>query len=68
KGTLVAALAIDEASAKVRTGPPLDKDDDLGLDHWAGVLPLRVVPGDPVADPLLTEGVSVPSSVTGWSR
>jgi hypothetical protein len=49
-GTLVLRLAIDEASAKVRAGGPLDDDEDMGLDVWAGVVPLRLVPGEPIAD------------------
>ena len=43
-------LPLDEASAKVRTGGPIDDDDDLALPVWAGVVPLRLVAGDPVAD------------------
>ena len=48
--TKVLAVAIDEASAKVRTGPPIDDEDDLGLPFWAGVVPLRTAAGEP--DPL----------------
>ncbi|HEX2040754.1 MAG TPA: pyridoxamine 5'-phosphate oxidase family protein [Acidimicrobiales bacterium] len=47
--TLVVALPLDEASAKVRTGPPTDKEEDLALDVWAGVIPLEVVRGRPVS-------------------
>jgi nitroimidazol reductase NimA-like FMN-containing flavoprotein (pyridoxamine 5'-phosphate oxidase superfamily) len=50
KGTTILALALDEASAKVRSGPPTDDDADLGLPVWAGVIPLGVEPGDPVPD------------------
>jgi len=49
--TLVVRLPITEGSAKVRTGPPIDDAGDMGLSHWAGVLPLRLVPGTPVPDP-----------------
>jgi hypothetical protein len=56
RGTLVLRLPIDEASAKVRAGGPKDDDEDLGLDVWAGHVPLRLVPGDPVPD----EGVTRP--------
>ena len=45
RATLVVRLPIDEVSAKVRTGPPIEDDDDLGLEHWAGVLPLTLTPG-----------------------
>lgn len=56
KGTLVLRLPLDEASAKVRTGAPKDDDADLGLPVWAGVVPLRLVAGEPIAD----EGVEAP--------
>jgi len=45
--TLVVRLPILEASAKVRTGPPIDDPEDLDLPVWAGVVPLRLIPGDP---------------------
>lgn len=48
--TSVLALPLDEASAKTRTGPPVDDDEDMDADVWAGVLPLRVVPGAPEPD------------------
>ncbi len=50
KGTLVLALSLDEASAKIRSGPPGDDAEDLGLPHWAGVVPLALVPGEPIPD------------------
>ncbi len=63
KQTTIVAVAIDSASAKVRTGPPKDEEDDLDLPVWAGVLPLRQASGDPIADPLLKEGVEVPEYI-----
>ncbi len=52
--TKVIAVAIGEASAKIRTGPPIDDEDDLGLPFWAGVVPLRTTAGEPEAlDPSL---------------
>jgi nitroimidazol reductase NimA-like FMN-containing flavoprotein (pyridoxamine 5'-phosphate oxidase superfamily) len=66
--TLVLAVGLDEASAKVRTGPPLDEPEDHALPHWAGELPLAVVPGPPVPDPDVPAGRPVPPSVTGWRR
>jgi uncharacterized protein len=51
KGTAVLALALEEASAKIRSGPPLDDPDDLALKIWAGVVPLRQVVGEPQPDP-----------------
>ena len=50
KQTLVIALPLDEASAKVRTGPPIDDEADYALDVWAGVVPLSLVKGEPVRD------------------
>jgi nitroimidazol reductase NimA-like FMN-containing flavoprotein (pyridoxamine 5'-phosphate oxidase superfamily) len=47
QGTLVAAITLDEASAKVRTGPPIDDEADLELDYWTGVIPLSLEPGTP---------------------
>jgi nitroimidazol reductase NimA-like FMN-containing flavoprotein (pyridoxamine 5'-phosphate oxidase superfamily) len=60
KGTLVLRLPIDEASAKVRTGRPLDDEEDMDLAVWAGHVPLRVVAGDPVPDPDLAADVPWP--------
>jgi nitroimidazol reductase NimA-like FMN-containing flavoprotein (pyridoxamine 5'-phosphate oxidase superfamily) len=57
-GTLVMRLAIDEASAKVRTGPPIDDQEDIGLDVWAGVVPLRTTTDTPIPAPDLPGDVS----------
>src|SRR5438270_2037225 len=48
--TEVIALDLDQASAKVRTGPPVDNRADMSLPVWAGELPLQLVPGDPIPD------------------
>ncbi len=50
KATIVLALPLEEVSAKVRTGPPLDEEEDYALPIWAGVVPIRVRAGEPVAD------------------
>jgi len=68
RSTLVLVLALAEASAKVRTGPPLDHEADYALPVWAAELPLRTVPGAPVDDPRLAPGAVVPDHVTGWRR
>ncbi|MEU1900723.1 pyridoxamine 5'-phosphate oxidase family protein [Nocardiopsis dassonvillei] len=65
--TRVLALSLEEASVKVRTGPPTDDDEDLALPVWAGVLPVRQVFGEPESDPGLTPGLEVPASVAGRS-
>jgi len=57
RGTHVLALPLDEVSAKVRTGPPIDDEEDYALPIWAGVAPLRLEPGAPVPDPLLAPGL-----------
>jgi len=66
KGTRVLAMTLDEASAKARTGPPADDDDDYALDVWAGTIPLALRAEDPVADPRLTPGIEPTATVTGW--
>jgi nitroimidazol reductase NimA-like FMN-containing flavoprotein (pyridoxamine 5'-phosphate oxidase superfamily) len=66
--TLVLAVGLDEASAKVRTGPPLDEPEDHALPHWAGELPLTVVAGPPRPDPDVPADRPVPRSVAGWRR
>lgn len=63
----VLAMRLDEASAKVRTGPPLDDADDYALPIWAGVIPLRTTAGRPVADPRVPADVAPSGAVTGWS-
>lgn len=65
--TLVLALALDEASAKIRTGPPVDDEEDYASDAWAGVIPLRTTALDAIPDPRLSEGIECPSHVTGFS-
>jgi nitroimidazol reductase NimA-like FMN-containing flavoprotein (pyridoxamine 5'-phosphate oxidase superfamily) len=68
RGTRVVAIGLDEASAKVRTGPPKDDESDLALDCWAGELPLRLVPQPPVPDPALRPGLAPTATVTAWRR
>ena len=66
--TIVLSVPIDEASVKVRRGPPKDSEKDLGLGYWTGVIPLALKPGEPVADPLMEEGREVPAYVKGYKR
>lgn len=61
RATAMLSLPIDEASAKVRSGPPADDEDDLALPIWAGVVPLRVETLPPVADPRSPPGLEVPA-------
>jgi len=59
--TLVLRVPIEQASAKIRTGPPIDFDFDLESDVWAGVIPIRSVRGEPVPDPALNGDIAVPA-------
>lgn len=68
KGTSVLALPLLEVSAKIRTGPPKDDEEDMAIPVWAGELPLRITAGSPVDDPQLSVGVSPPAYVTLYSR
>jgi len=68
KATLVLSLDIDEASAKIREGAPVDDEADYELDVWAGVIPLRLAVGVPVDDPKLKDDVGVPLYVSNYQR
>jgi hypothetical protein len=68
KQTSVLCLPLTEASAKIRTGPPIDDEEDYALPIWAGVLPLPVIPGEPIKDPRLPDGIEVPQYVKAYRR
>src|SRR6266568_5645744 len=68
KATLVMRLPITEFSAKVRTGPPIDNEEDYSFPTWAGVVPLQTVAGSPIKDPKLDPKTLVPSYVRSYSR
>jgi nitroimidazol reductase NimA-like FMN-containing flavoprotein (pyridoxamine 5'-phosphate oxidase superfamily) len=63
KATTVLWMDIDEGSAKIRTGPPLDDEDDYKLPIWAGVVPIRMVAEKPVDDPRLEGSIAAPESL-----
>jgi nitroimidazol reductase NimA-like FMN-containing flavoprotein (pyridoxamine 5'-phosphate oxidase superfamily) len=65
--TLVVAIPIQEASAKVRTGPPIDDEPDRDLSIWAGVIPLRLSAADAVADPRLKPGIEPPAYAMNYA-
>jgi nitroimidazol reductase NimA-like FMN-containing flavoprotein (pyridoxamine 5'-phosphate oxidase superfamily) len=65
--TTVLRLPITEASAKIRTGPPLDAEEDYALSCWAGVLPLELTALPPIPDPRLPSGVPIPDAVANWT-
>jgi uncharacterized protein len=58
--TTVLKMQIEEASAKIRTGPPVDDEEDYALPIWAGVVPLALTRGKPQADERLAAGVRLP--------
>ena len=64
KGTAALALPIAEGSAKVRTGPPVDDDEDYALETWAGVVPMRTQALAPEPDPVLPNGIATPGYVS----
>jgi nitroimidazol reductase NimA-like FMN-containing flavoprotein (pyridoxamine 5'-phosphate oxidase superfamily) len=68
KATTIMEIPLDEASAKLRTGPPGDDDEDYALPHWAGLVPIAPVAGTPVPDPKLTEGIEPPDYVRNYKR
>jgi nitroimidazol reductase NimA-like FMN-containing flavoprotein (pyridoxamine 5'-phosphate oxidase superfamily) len=64
--TMVLAVPIHEASAKVRSGPPKDDEVDYALPFWAGVIPLRLTPAEPVGDPRLRPGIEPPAYAVNY--
>jgi nitroimidazol reductase NimA-like FMN-containing flavoprotein (pyridoxamine 5'-phosphate oxidase superfamily) len=68
RATIVLALPLDEASAKIRTGPPADDEEDYQLPVWAGVLPLRLATGDAVPDSRLRDGIELPQYISNYRR
>jgi nitroimidazol reductase NimA-like FMN-containing flavoprotein (pyridoxamine 5'-phosphate oxidase superfamily) len=68
KQTTIVAVPIESASAKIRTGPPKDGEDDLDRPVWAGVLPLRQVSGAPIADAHLAAGIEIPDYIRNYRR
>ena len=63
KATSALALPIEEGSAKVRTGPPIDDEEDYALDAWAGVVPMCTQALEPVPDARLRAGIAEPAYV-----
>jgi len=66
KATTVLLLPLQEASAKIRTGNPVDNEEDYAMNVWAGVIPLKMSAGKPVADAKLKDGISIPSYVSDY--
>ena len=68
RATTVLSLPLEEVSAKIRTGPPLDDEEDYSLPIWAGVIPLRLQASEPIADPRLKDGVQAPEYARSYRR
>jgi len=68
KATAVVAISIESASAKVRSGPPNDEDEDYQLPIWAGVLPIQRRFLEPVSDPQLDQSVALPDYIRDYHR
>jgi len=66
KATTMVAMTITEASAKVRSGPPIDGEEDLGIPAWAGVLPLALAPGVAIPDEFCAAGI--PDYIAAYER
>jgi uncharacterized protein len=68
KQTSVLRLPIEEFSSKVRTGPAIDDEEDYSFPTWAGVVPLKMKSGEPIADERLLAGQTVPAYAANYKR
>jgi nitroimidazol reductase NimA-like FMN-containing flavoprotein (pyridoxamine 5'-phosphate oxidase superfamily) len=68
KGTMVLAVPLVEASAKVRTGFAVDEDKEYADGAWTGVLPFKWTPGEPIRDPRGDAAIPVPANIQRYSR
>jgi uncharacterized protein len=68
KGTTVLRLPINEASAKIRSGDPIDDENDYNSDVWAGVIPLQIVAAKPINDSKLRENIALPNNLKNYKR
>jgi uncharacterized protein len=68
KATTVLAVPLEEVSAKVRTGGPVDDEEDYAMPVWAGVLPLETVTKEPIPDELRKNDPPVPEYIKNYSR
>jgi uncharacterized protein len=67
KATTVLSMVIEEASAKIRTGPPVDDEEDYALPCWAGVIPIRTIVDPALTDPRLAPGVAWPDGLAAYA-
>ncbi len=68
KGTTVLGIEIEEASAKIRSGPPGDDEEDYDLPIWAGVIPVTTTFGEAIDDPRLGGDIALPGYVSDYRR
>lgn len=68
KATTVLAIKIEQASAKIRQGPPNDEREDYALEAWAGVIPMQVVKQKPINDELLNHGIVQTASINNFLK
>ncbi|MGI8654268.1 MAG: pyridoxamine 5'-phosphate oxidase family protein [Pyrinomonadaceae bacterium] len=68
KATTVLALPLEEASAKIRTGNPVDDKEDYEMNIWAGVLPIAMNFGEPMPDAQMKQGIKLPDSITNCRK
>src|ERR1700683_1872647 len=68
KHTSVLKLPIEKFSAKVRTGPPIDDEEDYAFPTWAGVIPLEMTAGTPINDSRLAPGQEIPAYTRHYAR
>lgn len=68
KATRIAAVSIESASAKVRTGPPSEDSEDVSLPYWSGVVPMRTIADPPIACQEHSRDLQIPSYLSDWVR
>src|SRR5512143_3691051 len=68
RATLMLKLPLVEVSAKVRTGPPIDDEEDYALSVWAGVIPMQLSAATPVNDDRLPSGIEAPEYARSYTR
>jgi len=66
--TSVFQLKINEASAKIRTGPPIDEEEDMGMNVWAGVIPIKNIAAEPIKDDQLNKDIILPGYIKDYMK
>lgn len=68
KATSITAVDIEDASAKIRSGGPIDEDEDYNLNVWAGVLPVKQIYESPLPDEKLRDGIAIPDYLNNFLK